>query len=272
MKLPYNLSFHLNIRQFCSIRSGNLNSFLANIGTWNEFVTMKKCPYLTKDGASLGFWRGVRDMLPLSIAVIPWGILAGSAAINAGLSLMQAVGMSAFVFAGAAQLVSLSMLSAGASAFSIVITIFLLTSQHFIYGLQLRNDAVKLPLVKRLCLGFLLTDELYATAMLNDQRPYRYLFGAGLSFYLCWVGFSIVGIGLATVVPDFSAFHLDFSIVAIFLVMAVLLVSNGLAIVGISVSALFVAIFTWLKLEAAIVLAGFFGMLVAAWLDWRGSR
>ncbi len=53
-------------------------------------------------------------MLPLSVAVIPWGILAGSAAINAGLSVMQAVGMSALVFAGAAQLVSLSMLMTGA--------------------------------------------------------------------------------------------------------------------------------------------------------------
>ena len=63
-------------------------------------------------------------MLPLSVAVIPWGILAGSAAINAGLSVMQAVGMSALVFAGAAQLVSLSMLMTGASLLSILITVF----------------------------------------------------------------------------------------------------------------------------------------------------
>jgi predicted branched-subunit amino acid permease len=73
---------------------------------------------------SLGFFRGVQDMLPLSVAVIPWGILAGSAAINAGLSVMQAVGMSALVFAGAAQLVSLSMLMTGASLLSILITVF----------------------------------------------------------------------------------------------------------------------------------------------------
>lgn len=73
---------------------------------------------------SLGFFRGVQDMLPLSVAVILWGILAGSAAINAGLSVMQAVGMSALVFAGTAQLVSLSMLMTGASLLSILITVF----------------------------------------------------------------------------------------------------------------------------------------------------
>ncbi len=37
-----------------------------------------------------GLWKGALDMLPLSFAVIPWGILAGSVAINTGLSVMQA--------------------------------------------------------------------------------------------------------------------------------------------------------------------------------------
>ena len=36
------------------------------------------------------FLRGVVDILPLSIAVLPWGILAGSMAINAGLTFAQA--------------------------------------------------------------------------------------------------------------------------------------------------------------------------------------
>ena len=109
-------------------------------------------------------------MLPLSVAVIPWGILAGSAAINAGLSVMQAVGMSALVFAGAAQLVSLSMLMTGASLLSILITVFFLTSQHFIYALSLREEVKPWSLKRRLSIGFLLTDELYATAMLKEKK------------------------------------------------------------------------------------------------------
>lgn len=232
---------------------------------------LKTMPAPLKACPPLGFRRGVLDMLPLSLAVIPWGILAGSAAVNAGLSLMQAVGMSALVFAGAAQLVSLSMLSAGASAFSIIVTIFFLTSQHFIYALHLRGDASGLSLAQRLSVGFLLTDELYATAMLNQERPYRYLLGAGLSFYLCWVGFSVVGIWLAKIIPNLAALHLEFSIVAIFLVMAVLLMKNRLAIAGMCVSAIMAAVLTWMKLEAAILLAGLCGMLVSALLDRLGE-
>ncbi len=232
----------------------------------------KSIIYTRHNSKTLGFWNGVLDMLPLSIAVIPWGILAGSAAVNAGLSLMQAVGMSAFVFAGAAQLVSLSMLNTGASVISIIVTIFFLTSQHFIYALHLREDTKKFPLYKRLSVGFLLTDELYATAMLNQQRPYRYLLGAGLSFYLCWVGFSLAGIYLAHMAPNLDALHLEFSIVAIFLVMAILLMRNRLAMAGMCVSAVMAVIFTWLQLEAAILLAGLCGMCIAAILDVRGQK
>jgi predicted branched-subunit amino acid permease len=55
------------------------------------------------------FWQGMMAMMPLSIAVIPWGLLAGSMAMNTGLSVAQAIAMSAVIFAGAAQLVSLGL-------------------------------------------------------------------------------------------------------------------------------------------------------------------
>ena len=73
---------------------------------------------------SQDFMQGALDILPLSIAVLPWGILAGSVAIDAGLTIPQAVAMSAVVFAGAAQLVSLGMWSADATAITIAITVF----------------------------------------------------------------------------------------------------------------------------------------------------
>ena len=216
---------------------------------------------------NLGFFRGVQDMLPLSVAVIPWAVLAGSAAINAGLSMLQAVGMSALVFAGAAQLVSLSMLMTGASLLSILLTVFFLTSQHFIYALSLRPEVTPWPLRRRLSIGFLLTDELYATAMLKQKPSYAYMLGAGFSFYLSWVGFSVIGILLAHSVPDLSKLHLEFSIVVVFLVMAIMLIQNRAAIYGVIASALSVLLLSWWEVKSAIVLAGFAGMWVAACFD-----
>jgi hypothetical protein len=51
---------------------------------------------------------------------------------------LQAQGLSAIVFAGAAQLVAIGMVKSGANLISIVLTTLLLTSQHLLYGMHLR--------------------------------------------------------------------------------------------------------------------------------------
>ncbi|EOC5496623.1 AzlC family ABC transporter permease, partial [Pseudomonas aeruginosa] len=84
------------------------------------------------------FLRGAVAILPLSLAVAPWGLLAGSMAIEANLTPAEGQGLSAIVFAGAAQLVAIGMLKGGAGFFSIIFTTLLLTSQHLLYGMSLR--------------------------------------------------------------------------------------------------------------------------------------
>ncbi len=59
------------------------------------------------------FWLGALHILPLCLAVLPWGVLAGSMAVSQGFTPWQSIGLSVFVFAGAAQLVTISMVAAG---------------------------------------------------------------------------------------------------------------------------------------------------------------
>jgi len=225
-----------------------------------------------KNKPSYLFLRGAMDILPLSISVIPWAILAGSMAIHAGLSFYKALAMSGIVFAGAAQLVSLSMVIEGASTFTIYVTIFFLTAQHFIYALTLRNDISTLSLSKRLSLGFLLTDELFAVCASGEKRQPEYLLGAGLSFYLFWVVFSLVGILLATVIPDLLNYHLDFSIVAIFIAMIVPLCNGAPVIAGVLMTCFSGFFFKLYQVEGAILLSGLIGMLVAALTEKIGKE
>ncbi|OTG87592.1 branched-chain amino acid ABC transporter permease [Acinetobacter sp. ANC 4558] len=215
----------------------------------------------------VSFKSGVRDMLPLSLAVIPWAIMAGSLAMTAGLSIGQSIAMSALVFAGAAQIMSLSMLMADASSMSILITIFFMTTQHYIYSLSLRNDLQKYSGLQRVSLGFLLTDELYAISELYPHRSYSYLIGAGFSFYMIWVIFSILGIFFTFLISDLSSIHLDYSIVAIFLVMAVFLIKNMQGIIAVCISVIFAFIFTWFEIQSGLIFASLIGMAVAAILD-----
>ena len=213
------------------------------------------------------FWQGVMAAMPLSVAVIPWGLLAGSMAMSTGLSIAQAIAMSAVVFAGAAQLVSLGLVMAGASAATIVITIFFLTAQHFIYALTLRGDIAKQRWFTRVGLGFLLTDELFALAAHPSKRQVPYMFGVGLSFYVFWVLASIAGIVLASLVPNLSDYHLDFSIVAIFIPIILSLLKNRAAVIGLLVTAVCVLLMKHFQLEGTMIASGMVGMLVAALLE-----
>src|SRR5476649_3008168 len=104
------------------------------------------------------FGRGALAVIPLSLACAPWGLLAGSMAIDAQFTPLQAQGLSAIVFAGAAQLVAIGMIKSGASVLSIFMTTLLLTSQHLLYAMHMRPSISQLSPRWRAGLGFLLTD------------------------------------------------------------------------------------------------------------------
>jgi len=210
------------------------------------------------------FFQGMIDIFPLSIAVLPWGILAGSMAISAGLTFAQAFAMSAVFYAGAAQLVSLGLVMSNASVFTIMVTVFFLTSQHFIYALNFRKDVSQFPLNQRLMIGFLLTDELFAIGIgANKQRTFTYLFGAGLFFYLAWCLFSLLGILLAQSIPNLEKLHLDFSIVAVFILIIVPMIKDSPTLYGVAVTLAFSYLFKYFQFEAGIVLSGVLGMFCA---------
>lgn len=212
------------------------------------------------------FFAGALAMLPLCLSVIPWGILAGSMAVQAGLPLAQSLGMSMIVFAGAAQLVTLGLLMSGASVLTVIVSVFFITSQHFLYGLTLRDSVSTLRLRYRLPIGFLLTDELFALSCAQPagrRLSPAYLIGAGLTFYLCWAMFSLAGVLMATAVPDLQRYHLDFSIVATFITIVVPMIKNRSVLCGALVSLVLSMALSLYRVEGAIVIAGLCGMCAA---------
>lgn len=206
--------------------------------------------------------RGALAILPLSLACAPWGLLAGSLAIDAGLSPAQGQGLSAFVFAGAAQLVAIGMLKTGTSVLSILLTTLLLTSQHLLYGLHMRAHLSPLPARWRMPMGFLLTDELFALTSHHDHRQFDrwYALGVGLTFYLLWNLFTCAGIILGSSIPGLANLGLDFSIAATFIALITPNVRNVPAAVCVLVSLLSSVALNYCKVEAALILSGLAGM------------
>ncbi|WP_247712395.1 AzlC family ABC transporter permease [Morganella morganii] len=213
------------------------------------------------------FLTGALHITPLNLAVVPWAILAGSMAVDSGLTFAQSVAMSAMVFAGAAQLVTLGLLNSGAGVITIIVSVFFITSQHLLYGLTLRPHVCPFSPLQRAGIGFLLTDELFAVSVAGRQRlSFAYLFGAGLSFYLVWVLVSILGIVLAHSISDLSQLRLDFSVVATLLAIVVPLIKSKSALAGALLSFVVTIMLTRAGIQGSAVIAGVSAMLLAVLL------
>lgn len=210
------------------------------------------------------FIKGVIATLPLTVAVIPWGLLAGSLAIESGLDVWQSQAMSAIVFAGAAQLAALGMIKAGVGIASIILTTILVTSRHLLYSMAMREKVAPLPWQWRYSLGFLLTDELFAIANKGDVHRFDryYALGGGLSFYVSWNLASLVGILAGQSIPDMGSWGLDFAIAATFIALVVPSVKKPSAIMCVLVSLVTAVVCELMHIPGGLLISALLGMTV----------
>ena len=207
--------------------------------------------------------RGALIMLPLSIAVVPWGILAGSLAVEAGLVDLQAQAVSAFIFAGSVQLVGMGLIKAGASLSTLLLTSLFLTSRHLLYSATMRSRISYLPIGQRIVLGFLLTDELFAVSshLKCSEFDFHYAFGAGFSFYLVWQLASLSGILLGQSIPHLDQFGLDFAVAATFIAIVIPTIRKLSVLVTVIVSLVLSVVFSLMQIEGGLIFASLIAMV-----------
>ncbi|WP_026960222.1 AzlC family ABC transporter permease [Aliagarivorans taiwanensis] len=213
--------------------------------------------------------KGALAVTPLSIAVLPWGLLAGSFALESGLDVFQSQAMSAIVFAGSTQLVACGLFKAGASLSTMLLTTLFVTSRHLLYSLAMRPHISKQPLRWRLLLGFLLTDELFA--LCGKQKPEQfdrwYALGAGLWFYLCWNAASLVGIVAGAQLPNLQELGLDFAVAATFIALVIPQVKSLPVLAAVLIAGVASLVFELIELSGGLIFASLLAMVSAYLLE-----
>lgn len=210
------------------------------------------------------FFKGSLVMLPFSLVTVPWGILTGSMATQMGLSFYKTCAMALFVFAGAAQLLSLTLIQAHASTFVILMSIFFITLQHLIYALYFRNNLSHQPIQKRLLFAFLLTDELFAIGTKYPKENFQFLLGAGLCFYFFWFFSNILGVFLSHTINNLNQYHFDFFIIVLFLPIIVSLIKTRTHFKAILITVISLCVLNYFSCPSAFILASLIGMAVGA--------
>ncbi|AZQ14561.1 MULTISPECIES: AzlC family ABC transporter permease [Halorubrum] len=167
---------------------------------------------------------GVRDVSPLLLGIIPFGLVAGIAAVNAGLGLAEAVGLSVIVFAGASQLAAIELLAQNAPLAVVIGTAVVINVRMVMYSASIAPYLADYGRRFRAGLAYLLTDQAYALSVAEyertpDRTRWRYYLGAAATLWIVWQITTVVGFVIGAGVPD--AWGLTFAVPLVFLALLV---------------------------------------------------
>jgi predicted branched-subunit amino acid permease len=174
---------------------------------------------------------------PMLVGVIPFALVAGATPVTAGFGLGAALGFSTIVFAGASQLAALDVLADGGSAVVAALAACTINLRLLLYSASLAPHLAAEPLLTRLGVAYLLTDQAYAVSITRwavpDDEPRRrvpYFLGAGGLLWFSWVVTTVIGALVGNAVPD--DLPLDFTVTLVFLVLLVPAVTNRPSLVA----------------------------------------
>jgi 4-azaleucine resistance transporter AzlC len=176
------------------------------------------------EGTGSDLWAGVRDVSPLMLGIVPFALVAGIAAVDAGLGLAEAVGMSVIVFAGASQLAAFELLGSNAPLAVVIGTAAVINLRMVMYSASIAPYFADYDRRLRAGLAYVLTDQAYALSVAEfDKRPersrWRYYLGVAASLWVVWQIGTVVGVVIGTGVPD--SWGLTFAVPLVFLALLV---------------------------------------------------
>ncbi|WP_420345671.1 AzlC family ABC transporter permease [Pelagibius sp.] len=182
-------------------------------------------PVLDGRGLRAGFTR----LAPVAVFALPFGLAFGAAAVERGLLPLQALIMSATVFAGAAQFAVLDLWSHPLPLFSIALTVLAVNARHLLLGAALAPWINALPWPRRLLALPLLSDANFADSYrsLRDSGDdgggdanLGILVGGGLALWLAWTAGTAMGAYAGSGLGDLSRFGIDLVMACFFAAVA----------------------------------------------------
>jgi 4-azaleucine resistance transporter AzlC len=166
-----------------------------------------------------GMKRGAKDILPVAIFVIPFGMAFGVAALETGLSGLFSLGMSAFVFAGASQFASLPLWGVAVPILPLIIITFAVNARHILMGATLYPWMMELSWPKKLGVLALLSDANFANSVAaweKGETDVGYLLGGGVVLWVNWLAGTWAGLMFGQLVSNPKAYGLDVVMLAYF--------------------------------------------------------
>lgn len=219
------------------------------------------------------------------LGVLPFGLIYGALALQAGIPPAAALAMSSIVLAGSAQFVGTQLFAAGAPGPLIILTTCVVNLRHMLYSASMAPYLSRLRLRWKLLLAYLLTDEAYAMAITHyqgqgtrergnqgtrdDRRDQRHWFflGAGATLWTTWQVSTALGIYVGARIPE--SWNLEFALPLTFVALVRPAVTDRATAAAAVTAGITAVLGHGLVLRLGLVLAAVTGIVVGIMTERR---
>ncbi len=171
------------------------------------------------------FAAGAREIAPVMVGMVPFGLVAGVAATTAGLTPLQGMALSILSFSGIAQLIVCQLLAANSPIPVAMLAGSVVSLRFVMYSAAVSPHLAHLDRRWRAVLAFLMTDQSFSlttrhfSAAGDRGTRHWHTFGASLTLYVAWQSVVAIGIAVGAQVPE--SWSLDFAVVLTFIALLV---------------------------------------------------
>jgi predicted branched-subunit amino acid permease len=214
------------------------------------------------------FWRGYLDCAPFILIVVPYSMLFGVVARDAGLDILQTMAMSVLVIAGASQFTAVALLQEQAPVFIALAAALAVNLRMAMYSAALVPHIGHAPLGLRAIMAYLMVDQAFAVAVRTyEDRPemtpptkVAYYFGCMALICPFWYGFTLIGALVGQAIP--TAFSLDFAVPVCFIALTAPLMRSGPHVLAALVAGIAALAFAWVPWSLGLLIAAALGVFV----------
>ena len=169
------------------------------------------------------YLQGIKAGVPIILGIIPVGVAFAIMARQSGFSILETIMMSATVFAGASQMVSVNMYSQGADLLAIIFVTFVINLRHLIMSTCIMHKMKSDNVLMKALVSFGITDESFAifTNLESEEATIGFFMGLISVTYSTWVLSTVLGAISVKLLPAIIANSLGISLYAMFIALLI---------------------------------------------------
>lgn len=219
------------------------------------------------------FRHGAIQTLPFLLVIVPFGLLFGLVATEAGMDLAQVMGFSVLVLAGASQFTAVQLLSDNAPAILVIVSALVVNLRMAMYSASLVPWLGRARMGDRLAISYLLLDQSYAMSIQHYEANPRislrqrlgYFYGAAAVLCPPWAIATWLGATAGRAIPDGIA--LDFAVPITFLAMIAPMLRTMAHMAACFVAIVAALLLAWMPSGLGLLIAAPLGMATGAFVE-----